>query len=247
VGAPRRVRAAGDRRVANFSSIVHARRTIDTVAHLHKTTLVPSKLELLAAWAPKQPWFAGDAAGDFANLASFRLDDPDGEVGIETLFVRAGDGPVLQFPLTYRNDAVEGAEHFLIGTLQHGVLGKRWVYDAVGDPVYLSTLARMALAGGPQAELFYEVDGVRTYKEPNAVASGSGSAGTPVPNAHDDHVPATRNDLSSTLVETDHLTVLVARLPVAHPLSEDTNAESVTATWTDQPQPAILALVSPRG
>lgn len=217
------------------------------MAHLHKTTLVPSKLELLAEWAPKQSWFAGEATGEFVNLASFRLDDPDGEVGVETLFVRAGDGPVLQFPLTYRDDAVEGAEHFLIGTLQHGVLGKRWVYDAVGDPVYLATLAAMALAGAPQAELYYEVDGVRTYKEPNALASGSGAPGTAVPNAHDDHVPATRNDASSTLVETDHLTVLIARQPVAHPLSDDTMAESVSATWTNQTQPAVLAQVSSRG
>ena len=217
------------------------------MAHLHKTTLVPSKLELIAEWAPKQSWFAGDASAKFETIASFRLDDPDGQVGVETLFVRAGDGPVLQIPLTYRNDEVVGAEHFLVGTMQHGVLGKRWTYDAAGDPVYLEAIATVALAGGSQAEMYYEQDGVRTIKEPNATAAGSGQPGTAVPTAQDDHVPATRNDKSSTLVETDHLAILVARQPVEHPLSTDTKAHTVSGTWTDQPVSTLLALVSLRG
>ena len=217
------------------------------MAHLHKTTLVPSKLELVSAWAPKQPWFAGDADGELATLAAFRFDDPAGEVGVEVLFVRAGDGPVLQVPLTYRNDEVEGADHFLIGTMEHGVLGKRWTYDATGDPVYLAALANAALTGGTQADLYYEVDGVRTYREPNALAIGSGEAATVVPSAQDDHVPATRNDLSSTLVETDRLTFLIARQPVAHPLSPDDRAQTLSGTWTGQTESAILALVSIRG
>lgn len=49
-------------------------------------TLVPTKLELLAAWLPGQAWFAGDAA-DLKRVASYRFADPDGEVGIETLLV----------------------------------------------------------------------------------------------------------------------------------------------------------------
>jgi hypothetical protein len=217
------------------------------VAHLHKTTLVPSKLELLREWAPTQSWFAGERSAEFETIAAFRLDDPDGQVGVETLFVRAGDGPVLQIPLTYRNDEVAGAERFLVGTMQHGVLGKRWTYDATGDPVYLTALATAALSGGSQAEMYYEENGVRTIKEPNAIATGSGHPGTVVPSAQDDSIPATRNDRSSTLVETDRLAFLLARQPVVHPLSIDTNAHTFAGTWTGQTEPAILALVSLRG
>ena len=31
-------------------------------AEVHQSTLTPTKLELLAAWLPTQPWFDGDAA-----------------------------------------------------------------------------------------------------------------------------------------------------------------------------------------
>jgi hypothetical protein len=217
------------------------------MALLHKTTLVPSKLELLAKWAPTQSWFDGDADAEFATIASFRFDDPAGDVGVETLFVRAGDGPVLQIPLTYRNEAVFGAEHFLIGTMEHGVLGKRYVYNAVGDPIYLCELAGAVLTGGSQVEQHYEVDGKRIAKDPNAVVIGSGRAGATVPSTEDDHVPAARDDRSSTLVETDHLAFLIARQPIAHPLSVDTNAQTLSGTWTDQTDTALLALVSLRG
>jgi Maltokinase N-terminal cap domain len=217
------------------------------VALLHKTSLVPSKLELLAGWAPSQRWFAGEADAAFENLASFRFDDPAGEVGIEVIFVRAGDGPVLQIPLTYRNEAVAGADHFLIGTMEHGVLGTRWVYDAAGDPVYLQELARVALTGDSEVELHYEVDGEKTVKEPNARANGSGTADASVPRAQDDHVPATRDDGSTTLSDTDRLTFLIARQPVAKPLAPDAATQTLTGTWTGQAEPTLLAQVLVRG
>jgi hypothetical protein len=217
------------------------------MALLYKAQLVPSKLELVAAWAPKQRWFAGETDAAFASVASFRFDDPAGEVGVETLLVRAGGGPVLQVPLTYRNDEVVGAEHFLIGTLEHSVLGKRWVYDATGDPIYLGELARAALTGGSQVEEHYEIDGTEVRKDPTAIVRGSGSGVADIPSAQDDHVPAARNDLSSTLVETDHLTLLVARQPVAHPLDVDDRWQRLDGTWTNQAATATLALVSARG
>ena len=216
------------------------------MALLYKAQLVPSKLELVSRWAPRQRWYAGGSDASFETIASFRFDDPDGEVGVETLFVRAGEGPVLQIPLTYRNEEVPGAEHFLIGTLEHSVLGTRWVYDAAGDPVYLGELARVALTGGSQVEQYYEIDGVRTMKDPTAVVAGSGSTGVAVPTAHDDHVPATRDDLSSTLVETDHLAFLIARAPVAHPLAPDGNAQTLSGTWTGQESTVTLAFASIR-
>ncbi len=62
-------------------------------------------------------------------------------MGVETLLVRVGEGPVLQVPLTYRGAPLPGGESALVGTMEHSVLGPRWVYDGTGDPVYVATLA----------------------------------------------------------------------------------------------------------
>ena len=52
------------------------------------------------------------------------------------MLVAVGDGPVYQVPMTYRGMPLDGADAFLIGTTDHSVLGRRWVYDACGDPVF---------------------------------------------------------------------------------------------------------------
>ncbi|MHA7176301.1 CG0192-related protein [Arthrobacter sp. Sr24] len=119
------------------------------MAVIYDAQLSPSKSELLAQWLPSQTWFRGDAS-TVVRLGAFRFDDPAGEVGIET-HVLAVDGVTYQVPLTYRGAPLEGAESFLVTTMEHSVLGKRWVYDATGDPVYLHELAAAVLAGKPQA------------------------------------------------------------------------------------------------
>ncbi|MCU1407169.1 MAG: hypothetical protein JWQ43_3472 [Glaciihabitans sp.] len=152
------------------------------MALIHKAELHPSKNELLDAWAPRQSWFVGESPSPFSSVASYRYDDPAGEVGIETLLVRAGDGPVLQVPVTYRNAPLAGAEASLIGTMQHSVLGKRWTYDALGDPVYLAAVATAAFTGASQADQYVQGDAGDTgdvaleFREPTAVVTGSGSA-----------------------------------------------------------------------
>lgn len=80
----------------------------DFLALLHQTTLHPTKLELLASWLPAQPWFHGDAAA-LRQVGAFRFDDPNGEVGIETILVTAGDDAVYQVPLTYRGTSSRAA------------------------------------------------------------------------------------------------------------------------------------------
>ena len=148
------------------------------MALLHKATVIPSKLELLQAWAPGQPWFEGDKDAPLSQVAHFRFDDPAGEVGVETLLVRAGDGPVLQIPVTYRDAPLEGSEQHFIGNTEHSVLGTRWVYDGLGDPVYLAT-ARAAISEGlHEAEMWIEIDGVMTQREPTATVEGSGDVAT---------------------------------------------------------------------
>lgn len=57
----------------------------------HLATIVPSKLELLQAWVPHQPWTAGADTSALTRLGSYRFDDPDGEVGIETHLLATAD------------------------------------------------------------------------------------------------------------------------------------------------------------
>src|SRR5258706_8514918 len=111
------------------------------MALLHQADLQPTKPELLAVWLPPRSWYQGPATPALKRAAAYRFDDPAGEVGIETILVQAGGGPVYQVPLTYRGAPLDGADRWLIGTTEHSVLGRRWVYDATGDPVYASTLA----------------------------------------------------------------------------------------------------------
>ncbi len=113
--------------------------------------LTPSKLDLLAGWLPRQSWFEGDAA-DLERIASFRFVDSYGEVGIETFLVRSG-GVVYQVPLTYRGEPLDGGEEYLVGEMEHSVLGHRWVYDGTGDPVYVDELLRVIREADTQADL----------------------------------------------------------------------------------------------
>jgi hypothetical protein len=120
---------------------------------IHRTTLKPTKLELLADWLPTRPWYQGGAGQpSLTRAGGFRLDDPAWEVGIE--FMVALDGSTAyHVPLTYRGSPVEELGDALIGTTEHGVLGLRWIYDGTRDPVLVRQL--VALIQGqaePQAQ-----------------------------------------------------------------------------------------------
>jgi hypothetical protein len=118
-----------------------------TMAVIHHTTLVPSKLELLASWLPSQPWYAATGAElDLAKAGGFRLDDPDGAVGIEFMIVTDQSGrqtATYHVPLAYRGAPLAGAVDALVGETEHGVLGRRWVYDGERDPVLMAQLAAL--------------------------------------------------------------------------------------------------------
>mgnify|MGYP000906788765 CR=1 FL=1 len=115
-------------------------------------TLTPSKLDLLKAWLPTQPWYKGGDASDARIVGTFRFVDPAGEVGIETFLLRSGEF-TYQVPLTYRGEALEDSSDYLVGEMEHSVLGHRWVYDAVGDPVYTDELNRVIREADTEAEL----------------------------------------------------------------------------------------------
>ena len=117
------------------------------MATIHRTTLTPTKLELLTDWLPGQPWYADRGrAPELARAGGFRLDDPQGEVGIEFMVVTDGsDDQAASYltPMTYRASALAGADGALIGTTEHGVLGRRWIYDGIGDPVLVGQLVAL--------------------------------------------------------------------------------------------------------
>ncbi|MFE0422029.1 1,4-alpha-glucan branching protein [Streptomyces sp. NPDC058953] len=122
------------------------------MAVVHHTTLKPTKAELLTSWLPGRPWYRGTGTPEPVAVGGFRLDDPAGEVGIEFIVLTDGSGPdpeVYLVPLTYRGAPLDGAEHALVGTLEHGVLGRRWVYDGCHDPVLVAQL--LALVEGRAA------------------------------------------------------------------------------------------------
>jgi hypothetical protein len=124
---------------------------------IHKTTVIPSKLELLTAWLPAQPWYLDRGrAPELARAGGFRLDDPAGEVGIEFMVVTDGsadDAAAYLVPMTYRASALSGADGGLIGTAEHGVLGRRWIYDGTRDPVFIAQLSALIQGEAePQAQ-----------------------------------------------------------------------------------------------
>src|SRR5262245_6913190 len=120
------------------------------MAEIHRdATLSPTKLELLPEWMARQRWYAAKGSLPvLRKLWSWRLDDPAGQVGIETILVADDSGAepvVYQVPLTYRSAPLEGAQTALVGTMEHSVLGRRWVYDGPHDPVYAAQLLALVL------------------------------------------------------------------------------------------------------
>ena len=123
------------------------------MATVHKgATIVPNKIEMVTEWMPHQRWYHGKGhLPQLRRVGGFRFEDPDGEVGCETLLLAdeaVTPAVVYQVPLTYRGAPLEGAEHALLGTMEHSVLGTRWVYDGPHDPVYVAQLMTTILDSG---------------------------------------------------------------------------------------------------
>lgn len=143
------------------------------MATIHRTTMNPTKLELLEAWLPDQLFYAGADTPRLEKNAGFRLDDPAGEVGIEFAIVTDVSGPepvVYHVPQTYRAEPLEGADEALVGISEHGVLGMRYIYDAAADPVWRSAV-RELFAGTQQPQ----AQSVSDTAEPGVRVAGTGA------------------------------------------------------------------------
>jgi maltokinase-like protein len=206
------------------------------MAHIHQATLTPTKLDLLEGWLPTRRWYPGEKPPDLERVGACRFDDPAGEVGVEIIVVRAGsDGPLVHCPLTYRGAPLDGADYFLVGTLEHSVLGTRWVYDAVGDPVYLGCLAEAIRTGGHQAEELVETDDGPQRRDPIMTVHGTGTG------------QATRRagrlvrvqDGDPAIVVTETARLEVRRVLTGHPAA---GPEALCGAWPGQ-EPLILAVL----
>ncbi|RKS73766.1 hypothetical protein CLV35_2257 [Motilibacter peucedani] len=206
------------------------------MALIHRATLVPTKLELLTAWLPTRPWWTGSGTPELEQVGAYRFDDPAGEVGVETLVVRSGAGPLLQVPLTYRGAPVDEQAVALVGTVEHSVLGRRWVYDACSDPVYAAGLLRVVLTGGTGAAEEVDHGDRREARTPTVLVRGSGSPDATVP-----QVDGVRTDADSdpATVEAGGRQLVVARrLDRVLP-----GGPALTGTWAGQDEPVVLAVV----
>lgn len=108
------------------------------IAEIYNAELSPGKDDIAARFG-----------GVVTLLGGYRLVDPDGDVGIEVLVGSDIDGRSVQIPLTYRGAEID-AEHTLT-TMEHSVLGKRWVSNALGDPVAVAEFIRCILEGDNEA------------------------------------------------------------------------------------------------
>ncbi|MDQ1295539.1 MAG: hypothetical protein QG608_3424 [Actinomycetota bacterium] len=160
------------------------------MALLHEATLTPGKNELIEPWLRTRPWWDGQVRR--GPVASFRLDDPAGQVGLECFLFGSPSGETLFVPVTYRGAPLAGAGSSLVGMMEHSALGTRYVYDACGDPVFVATVLDTIRCGGRQADLrLLKAVGTEVVRVPTATAHGDGAPDVP---AHDPEAPVSAVD-----------------------------------------------------
>jgi hypothetical protein len=204
------------------------------MAILHRATITPTKVELIAKWAPSQSW--GPSGADPVTLiGSYRFDDPEGRVGLETHLVSAGS-VLFQVPLSYRDEPLDGAEDALITQVEHSVLGTRWVYDGLGDPLFVVMLAAVAMTGQGEALGMAQYDG-RWYIAPSNVRiHGGGWSQDRVPV---DGFGLTSDKATASVLRNDGFELTVFRRPVPGPRP----TIGLTASWDGLDGELVLAEV----
>ncbi len=206
------------------------------MARYHIAQLTPSKAEILAGWLDSQSWApAVGSVDDIDIVGAFRFDDPDGVVGLETHLVQIDD-VVFQVPLTYRPTSFDGGR--LVSEMHHSVLGDRWVYDGIHDPVMVSMFAAASLTGTGQALGIVEYEERRVVVPTPVRLSGGGWTGGPT--AVDRFEVESATDDAVTLAN-DAFTMRMMRRLCDGPAPE----VGLTATWPGQADPVVLATTEP--
>lgn len=211
------------------------------MALVHATaSITPGKAELIAAWLPSQPWGPPDTT-DLEQVGSYRLDDPEGEVGTEVLFVVVGE-TTYQVPLTYRAAPLADAEPGLVGTMDHTVLGQRWIYHGLSDPVFLRAISSATATGVGQSANQAFVEDRWIALGPSARLSGHGFLSGAV---EIDGLAGAITDGAWTRLRNEHLELAFANIPGAsHP---NAAGAVLTGTWKGRDTAAVLAVLSPLG
>lgn len=202
----------------------------------HRAVIVPTKEELLLQWVPTQPW--GAPAETLTVIGSYRLDDPNGRVGMEVFLVGAGEA-LLQVPVTYRDEPLDGANDALLVEMQHSVLGTRWVYDGLEDPLFRTVLAAVAMTGQGEALGMAVYDG-RWHIAPAAVRIQGG--GWTLERVPVDGFEVVSTGPAETVYHNERFQLTVFRRPVPGPRP----TLGLSATWPEQATPVLLAQVSER-
>lgn len=204
------------------------------MALFHRATVTPTKAGVIAEWVPTRPW-GPPAADPIETVGSYRFDDPDGRVGMETHLVTAG-GVLLQVPLTYRDEPLDGAEDALITEMQHSVLGTRWVYDGLRDPRFVVMLAGVTMTGQGEALGMAVYEG-RWYIAPSDVRIRGG--GWTVERVPVDGFEPVSDEAAASVLRSDRFELTMYRRPAPGPRP----AIGLTATWDGQVDPVVLAQV----
>jgi len=206
------------------------------MALYHDATVSPTKADLVADWVPRQSWCPPGAGVEV--IGAFRFDDPQGEVGIETILASV-DGTTVQVPLTYRADPLPGGDHGLITEMHHSALGQRWVYDGLYDERYLMMVAAAAMTGQGEALGMVQYDGIWHIAPANVRISGGGWSQERV---SVEGFSAQDRDTEVIVLTNEQFALTVYRRP--------TTAErphmGLGATWPGHASSVVLAVVAER-
>ena len=196
-----------------------------SMAIVHRATISPTKQEIATAWLDAHDW---GGVGPVVVLGSYRYDDPAGEVGVESLVVRRGDDH-FQLPLTYRGAPLEDVEE--VSTMEHSVLGSRWIYLATSDPVGIECHVKALVGELTQADMeVWDGDVLVARRETGVTLTperGPGGGGEDVPSAT--------------------ATVAAGRLVVPFVLGGDPGGtHRLVGRWQDGGPAVVAALEEPR-